>query len=109
MGFLSADTKKALEGKFLKWQDGSERILKLVSVEHKTETYAGQEKEVDNVVVIDQESGKEKTFRANKNFLRELSKIDDMLMEGSVIRVVPKVEKKEYNGNMYDDVSFSIT
>jgi hypothetical protein len=110
MGFLSADTKKALEGKFLKWIDGQERILKLVGIEHKTATYNGEEREVDEITVVDQESGQEKVFRASRSFLRELSKLDDMLSSGSIIRVCPKVEKKEWSdGSVHDNTLFSIT
>jgi len=89
MGFLDKDTKKALEGKYIKWEDGEARTLKLLSNEVVTKNFNGEERRAIEITAQDEETGEEKVFTPNRNFLKALGKLDDQLSPGSVVRIVP--------------------
>ena len=105
-GFLDRDTLTALEGRYLKFADGIQRTLRLVS--HKTEQVQGSAGpyNTNTLFVIDQQSGEEKEFRADQVFMRRMAAINDQLSEGSVIYVLPK--KVGVNAKGYDKFDYEI-
>ena len=90
MSFLSEDTVKSLEGKFVKLQAGVTRRFKLLSHEKREESYGGAPaKMVDFLIVSDVETGDEKEVRANRSLMTALARLNSQLTTGSVIVVTP--------------------
>lgn len=89
-GFFDKDTMKSLEGKYLKFQDGVTRELKLVAhrVEQKDGNYGPYSAHV--LDVIDQEVGEAKELTASKSLMQSLAKLNNRLEVGVVLLITPK-------------------
>lgn len=90
--FLSPETTKSLEGKYLKFQDGVTRVLKLVS--HKAEAREGNfGPYTANVInVVDVEVNEDKEFTADRGFMNKLSGLNNKLQVGSVLTITPTMK-----------------
>ena len=109
MSFLSPDTIKSLEGKFIKFQPGETRKLQLLAHERRETTYGGVSRQQDVLIVIDVDTEEEKEVNANKSFMRSLAKLNDQLTENAVILVTPTAGEsftndagQEITPNVYD-------
>lgn len=90
--FLDQDTIASLEGKYLRWQDGVVRELRLVSHRKENRKLPDGTPIVDNIlVVIDQKLGEEKEVQADFRFMNKLAKMNHLLKDGSVIYVKPSL------------------
>ena len=110
MGFLDNETLKSLEGKYIKFLDGVERKLRLVS--HKAEQRDGNYGPyVANVLtVVDEEVGEEKIIgNADRSFMNSLSKINDKLKEGSIIVVSPRSKTVMTKNGAKEVLDYTIT
>ena len=92
MAFAGIDTFKHFEGKFMKWHDGVARVLQLKGITTEMREKFGEMKSVTDITVKCMETGEEKVFSANRNFMKRLAPIDERLTVGSIIKVVPKKE-----------------
>ncbi len=107
--FLSNDTKKALEGRYVSWADGEAREFKLLSNETVEKSFGDRKYSAVEITAEDVETGEEKIFTANRNFLRALSKIDDQIEVGSVVRVVPRSFTYDRDGEEATGFDFDIS
>jgi hypothetical protein len=90
MPFISPDTMKALEGKYVKFQPGVKRTLKLVKHTYQEpDEAAGRKYDNHLIEVIDIDTGKEKEFNADFRFMNAMNKINHDLELGDVVEVNP--------------------
>lgn len=107
-GFLDKDTIASLEGKYLTFQDGVVRELRLVA--HRSEVRkakSGKDFTAHLLTVIDQKLGEEKEVNADGRFMTKLSKLNNLLQDGSVIYVKPTKVGETPSG--YDKFDYEIS
>lgn len=99
-----------MESKFVRFADKVTRTFKLVSHSLESREFYGLKKDVDVIVCIDQVSGEEKEISANKNFMKELVKLDQALNPGDVIVVTPTARSfTAKNGEIMNTFDFAIS
>jgi hypothetical protein len=105
--FFDQETIKSLEGKYLKFQDGVSRELKLVG--HRSETRQGKSGPytVNLLTVIDLETNEEKEVSADMKLMSRLAAQNDKLKDGSVIMIKPILIGQNING--YDKFDYEIS
>jgi len=98
--FLEVSVAKAFEGKYVRWSDGDTRLLQLVShkvVEKESSFKIGEKYNEHQITALDIDSGEEKMFTANKNFMAKLARLNHKLKNGSIIKVTPRSKQVTFS------------
>lgn len=107
-GFLDKDTITSLEGKYVTFQDGVQREFKLVA--HRSEVRkgkSGKDYTAHLLTVIDCALGEDKEINADGRFMTKLSKLNNLLQDGSLIYVKPTKTGETPSG--YDKFDYDIS